>query len=183
MIHIRQLSKCDFQAAIAIKEACWKSDYKDIVPLEAFSTSKEIGVFADWFLNPGNDFRLLFGAFFEERLVGFIGAGTAEIEDSTNGVEVNSLFVESEFRRKGIGTLLIKTALEPFHELGYEEVVVYNWHDVPSNRFYRHIGGTLFRKVVQYPAGKALPVDIFRWDLARMQELLTSICKRRHLTE
>lgn len=51
-------------------------------------------------------------------------------------------------------------------------MVVYNWHDVPSNKFYRSIGGEVLKQMVQKPFGKEALVDIFYWDMSALIEVL-----------
>jgi GNAT superfamily N-acetyltransferase len=162
---IRLLQSSDLPSVVAIKEGCWKRDYAGVVPANAFSASAELELLRAWLAGPPEDLRIMYGAADNEVLVGFAGGSRADLQDSRNGMEVNYLFVRQDYRHRGIAIRLLQALLDRFAPEGIEEVIIYNWHEVPSNQFYRHLHGEAKSQVVQEPGGIPVAVDVFRWML------------------
>lgn len=130
----------------------------------------EVNWVKEWVRNAekDNDQRRLYGAFKQEELVGFIGASKACQEDAVNGLEINYLFLKKAYRGLGISMKLIQHVFNAFEE--FEHVIVYNYQVAPSNKYYRHLGGSVLRIDQQ---GKYL-VDIFRYDYQTLKDRIFS---------
>ena len=82
----------------------------------------------------------LYGAFQATRLVGFIILGPARWARSA---EIVALFVDRDFRRKGIGAALMAWAEKQAQGLGIEALFLYANPSVSSVHFYRKRGFAL----------------------------------------
>ena len=171
---IRKLTNDEIPQAVDLMIDCWEHDYKGVIPPNSKNREQELRYITSWINDVcDNDYRRrLYGAFNGDVLAGFVGASLAEKEDSENGVEINYLFVNKGYRGKHIGVSLMKEIAVEFNEYGVEQVVIYNWHDVASNEFYRYLGGTVARQMIQTPQGKEALVDIFIWDIESLIERL-----------
>ncbi|WP_420852325.1 GNAT family N-acetyltransferase [Oceanirhabdus seepicola] len=66
--------------------------------------------------------------------------------DSENGIELNYLFVNEQYRGKGISLKLLSKLLSEFESKDFKELVIYNYNVSPSNQYYRKLGGNSFLK-------------------------------------
>lgn len=114
----------------------------------------------------------MYGAFDGDTFLGYVGGSLAEKEDAEHGVELNYLFVKKEYRGIALGLKLMRTIVAEFKEYGSEKLIIYNWHDSESNKFYRYLGGKILKQVVQTSKGKETLVDVFSWDIDTLIKLL-----------
>lgn len=172
---IRELTKGELKQAAELKCQCEYEDYKDIIPQDSINVEEEFK-FTDEWLNDKecNDIRRIYGVFDDKTFLGYVGGSLAEKEDAENGVEINLLFVEKEHRGAALGLKLFKSILDEFRHYGVEKVIVYNWHECESNKFYRALGGQVIKQMIQKPGGKEALVDVFSWDLKTLRETLIS---------
>lgn len=67
--------------------------------------------------------------------------------------------------------MLISKILDYYKKLGRKEIIVYNYHNSPSNSFYRKLGGKVFKTELQMD-GK-VPTDIFKCDISSMIDYIS----------
>ncbi|MBM7613774.1 GNAT family N-acetyltransferase [Alkaliphilus hydrothermalis] len=172
---IRKLSNKEIEMAVELNIQCWNKDYAGVVPPDVFNKEETLENILIWINDETDDIRRMYGAFHGDQFVGYIGASIAEEEDSSKGVEINYLFVNEAYRGKGISIKLMKTVVEEFIGYGFMECIVYNWYDVPSNKFYRYLGGTVKKQMLQSLKGQKALVDIFVWDLDELLKRLNEV--------
>lgn len=176
----RILEDSELAQAVEIQGYCWGSDYSELAPPNGFDKAKSLEFMRAWRNEHCEDIRVILGAFDGLVLAGFAGASIADTDDSANGMEVNYLFVDKQYRNLGLGLKLLKTVVDMFHDRGFDEVVIYNWHDVPSNQFYRHLGGVVKKQVTQTPGGHEVLVDVFFWKIEELKSTLDAKINYRY---
>lgn len=165
MIEIRRLTTDDMQPAIELKALCWPEELAGLSD-HPFDFGKELTFWTDWMLTAeaDGDVRLLVGAFENGEMLGVAFASHAEVEDiASNGIELNGLWVYPQYRGRGVSLMLVTHLLDFFRCAGREQVVIYSFHDAPSNRFYRKFGCQVLRQDEQMK--ERLPVDVFVSDI------------------
>lgn len=134
--------------------------YKSI-RLEALKTNPEAfgGTYEEEVLYKDDDFRKrlisqdIFGAFFEEQIIGVIGFKPETLKKTSHNGELLSLYISPAFRDKDIGGNLIKHAIE----YAKSHVSQLCLHCITENRalvrFYEKHG---FTTIGVYPKGMKL---------------------------
>lgn len=168
---IRKLNKEEYSQAIDLKIYSWDEEVAGTVT-NPMIKEKELDFIIDWVNSAEkyDDIRLVYGAFDNEKFVGFAGASIAEESDSENGIELNYLFVNEEYRGQGISLKLINELLIEFLPKGFKELIVYNYNLSPSNQYYRKLEGKV-KKQTSEMDGKLL-IDIFSFDAEKLNERL-----------
>ena len=176
---IRRLSNEELYKAVDLRIECWNNDYRGVIPPNVMDREEELEFLISWINEKCDDIRRIYGVFDGEKFAGFVGASIAEKEDSDNGVELNYLFVDQEYRERGFGLKLIKAVVDEFKVYGFRELIVYNWHEVHSNKYYLYLGGKVKKQVVQSFKGQDILADVFVWDLADIIKTLNNILYAR----
>lgn len=170
---IRELTHEELRIAVELNYKCWNVDFEGIITSDSMNITNEIIFVTNWINDKDcNDIRRIYGAFEGDVFLGYVGASVAEIEDAEHGVEINYLFVKKEYRGRALGLKLIRTILIEFKEYGIDQLIIYNWHDSESNRFYRYLSGEILKQVVQIVKGKEVLVDVFNWNIYTLIVLL-----------
>lgn len=181
---IRELKDEELRMAVELNAECWNDDFAGIVPHDSINVDEYTTFISNWVNDKKcDDVRRICGAFEGDKFLGFIGASFTEKEDAEHGVELNYLFVKRQYRGKSVGLKLIRTILVEFVEYGVDKLIVYNWHDSESNKFYRHINGEVIKQVIQTVDGKDALVDVFGWDINAIIKQLTSKLHARSTEE
>lgn len=171
MIIIKELEDSDLNEAMKLRVLCWPE-------VLAGSSSKELNMdeqITFWFHwkhhgVDNNDVRVMLGAYEEDNLLGAAFASFAEKEDAEKGVEINGLWVYPHMRGKGVSLMLMTKILDYYKILGMEEVIIYSYHNAPSNRFYRKFGAEVHK--TEFQMEEKVPTDIFKADIDKMNNLL-----------
>lgn len=176
---IRMLSKEEYSQAIDLKIYSFDEEVQGKVPNQMVK-EEELDSILEWINSAEkyNDIRLVYGAFDNEKFMGFAGASIAEDSDSQNGMELNYLFVKEEHRGKGISLKLLNKLLSEFVTKGFKELIVYNFNVSPSNKYYRKLGGQV-KKQTRQMGGKLL-VDTFCFDAENLKGILEKIIIDRY---
>ncbi len=172
MVIYRELTECDILDAAMLKASCWdeetagtSSEKPDIV--------KEHTSFVKWMktADENADVRLLYGAFDDEKMVGTVFASFVESKDAPeHGFELNGLWVDQGYRRRGIALTLLKKVCEEFRKLGAKKMIVYNYHIAPSNSFYLKFGCNVIS--TEYQTKDRLQTDIIEGNI---EDLITRL--------
>ncbi|MEG0671916.1 GNAT family N-acetyltransferase [Clostridium sp.] len=172
---IRELTHEELLMAVELNYNCWNDDFASIIPYDSMNVESELTYVSDWIKNNEcQDIRRIYGAFEGDNFLGYVGGSLAEKEDAEHGVELNYLFVKKEYRGMALGLKLIRTILVEFEDYGVDQLIIYNFHDSESNKFYRYLGGQVFKQVVQTVKEKAILVDVFSWNISILIELLNN---------
>lgn len=170
---IRLLKETEYEKAIALKVSCFDEEVKHQVPYSS-SEQEELDFMIDWMNSAEKyqDIRVLYGAFFEDAFVGFVGESIADESDAKSGIEINYLFVDEAYRGRGVSYKLLQAILSHFKKDRFNEVVVYNYVPSDSNKYYRYLGGEVIRTFPVFEG--RIMVDLFRFDYG---DFLTKIAK------
>lgn len=173
---IRPIQSEEIYETVVIFVECWKNDYKHIVPakvLESFNLQQEADECKEWLYADCEDVRLLYAAFVDDKMVGYISASLVEDDfDLDYEVEINGLFVCHEYRGKGVGIKLMQVMIAAFKERGFTSVILYNWKELSSNQLYRNLKGEVVKQEVQNCGGVMLSTEIFGWQMDSLLNIL-----------
>lgn len=174
-ITIRSLNPDEYFETSRITLECMRQDYRFFprAYLDSLTVETELAMFESW-VNEEETLAKVFGAFNGGQMVGYIAVSRNLGEPEGYDGEVNNLFVRPGHRGEGIGLLLLQIGLEYLRGLGYESVIIYNYHPSASNAFYRHLGGQVVYHTLQMPDGMfEVDVDVFGWQI---DEFLSILC-------
>jgi GNAT superfamily N-acetyltransferase len=170
---IRELTEKELFMAVELNYNCWNDDFAGVIPYDSMNVDTEFTFVSNWINDKEcQDIRRIYGAFDGGEFLGYVGASIAEKEDAEHGVELNYLFVKKEYRGMALGLKLIRTILIEFEEYGVNKLIVYNFHESESNKFYKYLGGEVLKQVMQTAKGKEVLVDVFSWNISILIELL-----------
>ncbi len=176
MISLRKARPADAIAIGAVHVAAWRSTYPGILPdtfLANLSVARQAahydaairggtGVFVA--TASGADVPLGSGP----RIVGFTSAGRArggEIGGRRLGEgEVETLYVLDDWRERGVGRRLMRTAAAHLVETGCKSAYLWVLRDNPSRWFYQRLGGKPLAEAEIKFAGQAVVQTAFVWD-------------------
>lgn len=164
-MEIRALTALDLPLAARLRIACWETDYAGVVPSGVLSEENEVARMKDWLDHQSEDHFCLFGAFDGERLAGFTGGAMADSQDTDCGFEIYYLFVDPAYRGQKLSLQLLDRLIAAVQVYRFHELVVYNFAESPSNRFYHRLGGKVRRSYVAQIRDMHCPVDVFVFDL------------------
>lgn len=168
MIEIRRVKENEIYKTAVIYVDCWRSDYKHFVPekvLETFNVEKEAEECKEWLYEECDDKRLIYCAFINDFMVGYVTASKNSEEPKEYDTEINGLFVRKDYRGKGISLKLLYCIVEELKLNNFSKVLLYNFKDSYSNEYYRKLNGEVIQEITQSCGGKELDIDIFGWKL------------------
>ena len=157
------LSPAEIPQAVEIMNLCWNNDYSPFAPHNYLPVQEVTNDITGWVTDTGaDDWRILFGAFVGNEMAGFIGASYAELEDSPNGIEINYLFVQPQFRNRGIAGQLLSRVLNMYQKKKpWDEVIIYTFAQARSHQFYQKHGAKKLRSCLQELNHKPVQVDVY----------------------
>lgn len=124
-IKIRRATVEDVREISDIHAQSWKVAYKDIIPQQYLEDLKN-DFWVLYFKNMISDGILKVQIVFEDNVpVGCISYGKARDKDFDKSGEIISIYVISDYWRKGYGNKLLEAALEDMKKDGYKSV--YLW--------------------------------------------------------
>jgi GNAT superfamily N-acetyltransferase len=178
MIKIRELTEVDMQQVIELKILCWTEELAGKAE-NTLSVSQELDFWVDWMhtAEENNDIRLLIGAFENDKMLGVAFGSFAETFDiPEKGIELNGLWVYPDQRNRGNSLMMIIYILDFYLAKSMKNMVIYNPHYAPSNRFYRKFGAQVAKQ--EYQMDCRLLVDVFLTDMLSMKRKLEHSLKK-----
>jgi hypothetical protein len=177
VISIRRARATDAIAIAAVHVAAWRSTYPGILPdeyLARMSVPRQAayyeaaiaagtGVFVA--SATGADVPPGSGA----RVIGFTTAGRARTGGEIGGHplaegEVETLYVLDDFRERGAGRRLLRTAAAHLAEVGCRSLFLWVLRDNPSRWFYARLGGRAAAEAMTRVGGQPVAQTAFVWD-------------------
>ena len=140
----------------------WKNTYKDIFPdkfLENLSEKKEESI--EKCKNKINEYIV---CKINNQVVGFLRHGKNKKGYNDNYAEIYALYINKDYRRKGIGTALINFAFEILKS-NYKYVLISTLVQNNTNLFYKKIGGKLIDKVNFSLENKKYEEKLYEYEL------------------
>ena len=169
-MEIRVLKKEDMMEVMELKALCWPEELAGLSN-NSLDVNEEYKFWTDWMIQADkwNDVRVLLGVFEREKMLGIAFCSFIESKDSPEeGMELNGLWVYPEQRGKGISLILLHRIAEIFLSYDCGKMIAYNFHNAPSNKFYRYLGFNVLD--MEYQMAEKLPVDIFNINLKQLYE-------------
>jgi GNAT superfamily N-acetyltransferase len=153
---------------------CFQEDYFFIPAdyLAQMDYRKEAQECEDWLYCQDHS-NMIFGAFDGNHVAGYVAVGRDQNASNQAQGEVCGLFVRKAYRKQGVGTRLLKTGVEYLEGLGFTDVIVYNFRQSASNKYYRDLDGEVVRQEIQEVGGKELAIDIFDWKIGELKAILS----------
>jgi GNAT superfamily N-acetyltransferase len=166
MIDIRPAERADAPAIADLNVRTWRSSFDGIVPtavLEAQETAPRERYFTEH-LPSAPPFHTAV-AVEDGVVIGFVHIGPSRDEDTGGDPEVYGLYVEPTRQRGGVGTMLMRHALDHLGAAAPGRATLWTLRDAPATRrFYERLGwmpdGTAKSPVV---AGHRLPQVRYRY--------------------
>lgn len=149
---IRAMTDSDRAAIGELYAASWKAGYAGLLPkvfLDALEPNKyEERSLENGFLETGS-----FVAIEGDRIIGHVHARPAAEEKMNGWGEIHTLYVHPDHWRNGIGSALLKYAVEWLHSEGFSDIYLYVL--IGNDR-----AAALYRKLGFTPNGDMLDCDI-----------------------
>ena len=144
-VRVREATPDDTEAIVAVTAAGWRTAYRDIVaqekladlPLDRWRHEVHVGL-----LRPVED-AFSFVAEINGRFAGycFVAAPSREASLGPDVAELVAIYVEPDSWGQGVGTALMRAALERLTELPYDEVFLWTFKEnAPAIAFYKGLG-------------------------------------------
>lgn len=79
------------------------------------------------------------------KLIGFTSVEKSRDSDYPNSGEISSLYLRKEYQGTGLGKKLFNYSLDKLKELGFSDYIIGCLDKNPTNDFYKHMGGVLYK--------------------------------------
>jgi len=173
ILNIRTLTPDDFQQAAQIHVQVRQSAYATFFPSDSLlemNWQADVTEFKEWWREwtyPP------FGYIAEvnQKMVGFVMAGRIDDDPTSNDephgfdCEIYKLFILDEWQKRGIGTRLLKAALEELIQQAGERVCIWSYSEGAAPDYYRHLGGEVVLQTYHQINGRNIPVLVFGWNV------------------
>lgn len=163
---VRDAIPNDVPSVAKIHMDVWKDTYEGIVPSEVLSERNYEELEDSWldriFDDPDTKEIMLVAENEDGEVVGFIVAST-DGQDSYESM-IKSIYVNEEYQRQGIGTMLFQAAIERLVEENINNLIVWTYKDNKNRKFYEKMGGKLFKEATVEVNGRKVDKISYVWD-------------------
>lgn len=176
MISLRKARIADAIAIGAVHVASWRTTYPGILPdafLAKLSVSRQAAYY-DAAIRGGTGVTVATASGTDvppgcgPRIIGFTTAGRARHTEVAGKRlaegEVETLYVLDDWRDRGIGRRLMKSAAGHLVDIGCKSAMCWVLRDNPSRWFYQRLGGKPVAEQSIRIAGQTVPQTAFVWD-------------------
>jgi ribosomal protein S18 acetylase RimI-like enzyme len=171
MIAIRRARPADAPGIAAVHVACWRSAYPGVLPdkfLANLSTARQTAYYDRMIrLGLGVHVAALSGANASSTgapyIVGFSTARRTAAGALAEG-EVETLYVLDDYKERGLGKNLLRTAAQHLSALGCRSAFAWVLRDNPAIHFYNHLGGKPIATSTTPVGGQDIPQTAYAWD-------------------
>lgn len=166
---IREAMEYDAFNIARVNVEGWRSAYKDIMPGEYLSRKSIETSMGAWLRNIKEKRSQIMVAEYDGEVRGFISGGAGTDELFSYESEIYALYVDEEFRGKGIGFALMKAFWTERLALGFSNCAVWTLELNPYRRFYEKAGGLLLplKKEGDF-GGRKLAEAAYAWQNIRI---------------
>jgi ribosomal protein S18 acetylase RimI-like enzyme len=164
LVFIRSAQPSDAAAIAAVHVASWRSTYAGILPehsLTGLSAPRQAGYYARMIYD--RQIVLVAEAAGEIGVVGFVTASRSGERMIAEG-EIETLYVLDDWRERGIGRRLIRSAGAALRAAGCRSAFVWVLSENPNRWFYERLGGQRSMEGRVGVGGVAQPQTAYRWD-------------------
>lgn len=140
---IRAAKYIDLEKIARIQLETWKSTYANIIPATYLSSLSIHNCEKNLYsvIKTKQQFCLVCDMG-DNDICGFVIAGKQRDENLNYDGEIYAIYVKSTFQRKGIGSLLIRSAMNKLFNHNFNHVLVWVLVKNPYKAFYEKLGGT-----------------------------------------
>lgn len=163
---IRKMRKEDCAAFNHVITVSWNEAYKGIVPNEFLEelksnekerTEKGLSIFDEKDVNT-------FILEIDGEVVGFSHYAAANQDKFPGCGEIRALYIINKYHKNGFGRKLVDESKKELKKLGFDKMIICCLKDnLPSNEFYKHIGGKFIREGVYERL--QLPENIYYYEI------------------
>ena len=173
MITIKHIENNNYEDAMRLKIDCWSDELAGIAT-NTLILANEMGRWKKWMDEASlyNDKRITLCAFDGDELVGVVAASFSDEDGIENAIELNGLWVNNLYRGKNISIILLSNIINEFKENNINKIIVYNLHTSPSNSYYRKLGFSVLRQVIQKVNDVSLEVDLFYTHIETLNQII-----------
>ena len=144
---IRRRTKEDCFAISHVVTTSWNETYKGIVNDEflnnLYNNEEERALKSFNNFDESNNHQFVLEV--DKNVVGFIKVcESAEY----SCCEIQAFYIINGYKGHGYGRMLFDTGVKELKEMGFDSMVIGCLEDNPTNEFYKHLGGKLFKKVL-----------------------------------
>ena len=167
MVTIRVAQPDDATAIARVHIDSWRTAYHGLVPdayLAELSYDESEGTWLRM-LRDGAPCRL-FVAETDDAIVGFALGGPVRSRDPVDPAyqgELWGIYIDEQYRRKGIGRALVRAVVEWLSQSGIRSMVVWCLKDAAARHFYEAIGGQPLRLTRIDIGGATLDYACYGW--------------------
>lgn len=79
-------------------------------------------------------------------VVGFVIVGPSNVIEYDRCGEIYALYIINAYKGNGYGKKLVEAGKKELKEMGFNRMVIGCFEKNPSNDFYKHLGGSFFKK-------------------------------------
>jgi len=130
-----------------LKQIVWKETYTGIYPVESIENF-DYTLYENKFVKDyqSGEQNLYFIEYLGEK-IGYFCFGKSKYKDIGVDYALNSLYIISKYKHKGIGTKVFEFIKNHFKKIGVTEFYNgCNYHNIEAQNFYKKMGGTIFKK-------------------------------------
>ncbi|MBQ3474658.1 MAG: GNAT family N-acetyltransferase [Bacilli bacterium] len=149
---IREKKYEDIRETVLLGNIFWDETYRGIVDdefLDNMPNTVEERVLKQQTKYKNDEYKDIYNFVMEDngKIIGVTSSEKSRDEDYPNSGEVGSLYLLKEYQGKGLGKELLNYAVNKLKELGYNDYIIGCLDGNPTNEFYKHMGGKLYKKV------------------------------------
>lgn len=139
------IENAKFEDALAIAKVhvySWQDAYRGIVADnyldEVLSVEKSV---INWQKRIENPDYITIVAKFEEQIIGFACGSKSRSKELSFEAEIQAIYILNEFRRSGVGKLLVESFIKKLQKKGYNSCVAWVLAENSATNFYKSLGG------------------------------------------
>jgi len=167
---IRPAGPEDAPGIARVQVDAWRDTYAGLLPADHLVGLNASAQAIAWArrLGPNTGRCTTLIAVAEDMIVGFASFGTARKERPSGEAEIYSLYVETDWRDRGVGRALLTGSFAALEKNGHAKVSIWSLEgNMAAVGFYRHMGGTpIGQRLAESVGGKNQPIIGFLWHLA-----------------
>ncbi|MDQ0882345.1 GNAT family N-acetyltransferase [Peribacillus sp. V2I11] len=161
---IREATVADAEGIAIVHVDCWRSTYKDIMPMDFLDNLSYEKRTELWKKNISGEGNYIYVAENNEgEIAGFISGGKREKNQVEDSGDLTAIYILENFQRMGIGKKLIKELFFKFEELGFKTIFVEVLEDNDSRYFYEAFGAELLKTEKIKMADAELKLLVYEW--------------------
>jgi len=175
-LKIRKAKLSDIKDIAYVQVKSWETTYPGLLPdeiIKSRTVENRIQKLSEYWQDlETSTTRCVFVAETEEgKIVGFVAGGRSfDIKLPYEG-EVYSIYIVEEYQNKGLGTLLMKEAINFLINLGFKTMIIWVLEgNKPASSFYEKLGGIIKARKMHNVEGEEYPINGYVWeDIKKIQ--------------